>query len=105
MTIDFSTALVICALIAAVLLVLSGGDRLIPVIALVAAGLEALGVFHVLHMSSEKVRIDVVLAAVLLVTGAIAWARSASKSAITASTVIAIVGLIQLLRGLHVFHG
>ena len=37
MTIDFGTALIVCALIASVTLALNGGDRLVPAIALVAA--------------------------------------------------------------------
>jgi hypothetical protein len=105
MTIDFYTALVVCALIASVLLVLQGGERLVPLIALVACALEALNAFHVLQLSSPKVRIDLILGAALVVTGGIAWARSAGKPAITASTVIALVGLIQLLHALHVFRG
>jgi hypothetical protein len=105
MTIDFHTALVVCALIASVLLVLQSGERLVPLIALVACALEALSAFHVLQLSSPKVRIDLILAAVLVVTGGIAWARSSTKPAITASTVIALVGLIQLLQALHVFRG
>jgi hypothetical protein len=102
MNIDFNTALVVCALIASVMLALSGGLRLIPVIALVACALEALIVFRVIQLSSPKLRIDVILPAVLVVTGGICWSRSATKSAITASTVIAIVGLIQLLRAIQV---
>src|SRR5215468_12023507 len=103
MTLDFHTALVVCALIAAVILVLHGGERLIPLIALLACALEALAAFHVLQLSSPKVRIDAILPAVLAVTGGIAWARSSGKSAITAATVIALVGLIQLLWALHTF--
>jgi len=102
MTIDFNTALVVCALIASVMLFLSGGGRLIPAIALVACALEALIVFRVIQLSSPKLRIDVILPAVLVVTGGICWSRSATKSAITASTVIALVGLIQLLRAIQV---
>ena len=105
MTLDFHTALAVCALIAAVILVLQGSERLIPLIALVACALEALSAFHVLHLSSPKVRIDVILSAVLAVTGGIAWARSSSKAAISAATVIALVGVIQLLFALGVFHG
>ena len=105
MTLDFHTVLVVCALIAAVILVLQAGERLIPLIALVACALEALAAFHVLQLSSPKVRIDVILSAVLAVTGGIAWARSSSKPAITAATVIALVGVIQLLFALRVFHG
>lgn len=102
MNIDFSTALVVCALLASVMLALGGGDRLVPALALVACALEALIVFRVIQLSSPKLRIDVILPAVLVVTGGICWSRSATKTAITASTVIAIVGLIQLLRAIQV---
>jgi hypothetical protein len=103
MNLDFHTALVACALVAAVILVLRGGERLIPVIALVTCAIEALIVFHVIQLSSPRIRIDVILPAVLVVTGGIAWARSAGKSAVTASTVITLVGLIQLLLAIHAF--
>jgi hypothetical protein len=105
MTLDFHTALAVCALIAAVILVLQGGERLIPLIALVACALEALAAFHVLQLSSPRVRIDMILPAVLAITGAIAWARSPGKPAITASTVIALVGVVQLLHALRVLNG
>jgi pantothenate kinase type III len=102
MTIDFGTALVVCALIASVMLVLHGGNRLVPGLAFVACAIEALIEFRVIQLSSPKLRIDVILPAVLVVTGGICWSRSTTKSAITASTVIALVGLIQLLQALHV---
>jgi hypothetical protein len=105
MTIDFGTALVVCALIASVILVLAGGERLVPLIALVACAIEALIVFHLIQLSSPKLRIDVILPAVLVVTGGIAWSRAATKSAISAATVITLVGLIRLLHALHVFRG
>jgi hypothetical protein len=105
MTIDFGTALIVCALIAAVLLVLGGGERLVPLIALVACAIEAMILFHVIQLSSAKFRIDVILPAVLVVTGGICWSRAASKSAATASTVITWVGLIRLLQALHVLRG
>lgn len=105
MTLDFHTALAVCALLGAVILVLQGGERMIPLIALVSSALEVLAAFHVLQLSSPRVRIDAILSAVLTVTGAIAWARSSSKPGITASTVVALVGAIQLLYAFHVFHG
>jgi hypothetical protein len=101
MTLDFHTALAVLALIAAVILVLQGGERLIPLIALVACALEVLRMFGLLELSSRKVKIEAILPAVLAITGGIAWVRSASKPAITAATVITLVGVIQLL---HVFH-
>ena len=102
MTIDFGTALVVCALIASVVLVLQGGARLVPLIALVACAIEALIVFRMIQLSSARFRIDAILPAVLVVTGGIGWSRAASKSAITAATVIALVGLIRLLHAVHV---
>jgi hypothetical protein len=56
MSIDFHTALAVCALIGAVILVLQGGERLIPLIALVACGLEVLAAFHVLQVLSPRVQ-------------------------------------------------
>jgi hypothetical protein len=103
MTIDFGTALVVCALIASVVLALQGGARLFPAIALVACAIEALIAFRVIQLSSPRLRIDVVLPAILVVAGAICWSRSASKSAITGSTVIAIIGVVQLLLAVRVF--
>jgi hypothetical protein len=105
MTIDFGTALIVGALIASLILVMHGGERLVALIALVVCALEALIAFRVIQLSSAKFRIDAILPAVLVVTGGICWTRSATKSAITASTVIALVGLIRLLHALHVLHG
>ena len=103
MTIDFNTALIVCALLASIALVLGDSNRLVPMIALVACALEALIAFRVIQLATAKLRIDVVLPAVLVVTGGICWSRSSAKSAITASTVIAIAGLIQLLHAIRVF--
>jgi hypothetical protein len=104
MHIDLTTALVVSALIASILLVLNGGERLVPLIALVAAAIEALIVFRLIHLSSSRIRIDVILPAVLAVTGAIAWSRAASRSAVTAATIIALAGLIQALSALRILH-
>jgi hypothetical protein len=102
MTIDFATALVVCALTASLTLVFSGGERVVPLIALVACAIEALIAFRLIQLSSAKLRIDVILPAILVVTGGVCWSRSTAKSAITASTVIAIVGLIQLVQALRI---
>jgi hypothetical protein len=103
MTIDFGTALVVCALLASVVLALHSGARIVPLIALVACAIEALIAFHVIHLSLPRLRIDVILPAVLVVAGVIGWSRSSAKSAITASTVIAIIGAVQLLLAIRVF--
>jgi len=65
MHVSFPTALVVSALIASIVLVLNRGDRLWPVVACVAAGIEALMVFNLLQMSVSKFRIDVILPGVV----------------------------------------
>jgi len=104
MNIEFGTALVVCALVASIVLALNRGDRLVPAIAFVACAIEALIVFRIIALSSAKFRIDVILPAILVIAGGISWSRSSTKSTITASTVIAIVGVIQLLLAIRLFH-
>jgi len=101
MHVQFTTALIVTALIAAVVLVLDRGDRLFPILALIACGIEALLLFHVIELSSNKFRIDVILAALMTVAGGVCWFRSGGKSAVTAATLVTLVGAIQLLYGLR----
>jgi hypothetical protein len=103
MTIHFGTALAVCALLASLTLAFNGGGRLLPVIALVACALQVLIAFRIIQLSSSKVRVDVILPAILVLTGGICWSRSATKSTITGATVVTMVGLIQLLLAIHVF--
>jgi hypothetical protein len=105
MHIDFGTGLVVSALIGAIILVMTPGDRLIPVIALVTAAIAALIDFRIIQLSSAKIRIDVILPAILTVTGAICWHRSGTKSNATAATVVTLAALILLLSALHVLRG
>ena len=66
------------------------------------AGIEALLAFGLMSLSLAKFRIDVILPALLLIAGAIAWARSSGKHAITAGTLVTLVGALQLAAALHV---
>jgi hypothetical protein len=102
MHIHFASALVLAALCASVILVLNRGDRLFPVIAAVAAGIEALIVFGILSLSLAKFRVDVILPAAMSIAGGICWARSSGKSTTAASTVVLMVGLMQLLLALNI---
>ena len=103
MTIDFGTALVVLALLASLVLTFSGGARALPAIALVVCLIEALSAFGVLRVSSPKLRIDVILAIALAVVGGVCWSRATAKAAVTAATVITLIGVIQGVRALHVF--
>ena len=102
MHIEFSTALVVVAFISAIVLVTNRGDKIFPIVACVACALEALILFHWLELSSNKFRIDVILPAVILLAGGVTWARATDKSMTTASTLVTVVGAIQLLSSIHV---
>ena len=99
---SFHHALVVSALVASIVLIFHRDDRLFPVLALVASGLEALMVFGVLSLSSGKLRIDVILPALLVVAGGICWAKEEGKVCVTAATVATLVGALQLLFALSI---
>lgn len=103
MHVELVTALITSALLASVALALRPpSGRLVPALALVAAAVAALIDYRIIQLSSTKFRIDVILPAVLAVTGAISWSRSQARAAATAATVVTIVGLILLLTALRV---
>lgn len=102
MHIETTTALILTALAAAVLLVMQRGDRLFPGLAVLAAGIEALIAFDIVKISVSKLRLDLILAGLLVLAGAWCWQKSSTKTAIAAATAIVLVGLLQLLGGLRV---
>jgi hypothetical protein len=105
MHVSFATGLIVSALVGALVLAMRSGDRLVPGIALVAAAIAALIDFRVIQISVARLRLDVVLPAVLTLAGAICWSRASAKSTTTAATVVTLAGLIMLLSATHVFRG
>lgn len=103
MHVSYASALVVAAVLASLLLALGRAERLFSVVALVASGLEALIIFKVVTFAVRPVHIDVVLPAILVISGAICWSRLSTKGQVTAATVVCLVGLIQLLTAIHVF--
>ena len=96
MHVELATLLITSALISALVLALHRGDRILPVIAVIAAGILAAIHFGLLSLSVAKFRIDVILPALLVIAGAVCWARAAVKPTITAATVLFAVGAIEL---------
>ena len=95
-------SLVVTALVASIWLVVQGGDRLFPMLAAIASGLEALIAFGIISLSVTSFRIDVILSALLLVSAGVCWSKVSTKGTITAATAATLVGAIQLLGALHV---
>lgn len=103
MHVNIWTALIVASLAGSIMLVVNKGERLFPLVALVASALEALIAFHVIQLSVARFRIDIILPALLVLAGAICWSRSESKSSVTSATVVTLVGAIQLLVAVRVF--
>jgi hypothetical protein len=101
MHIQLMTALIVTSLVASGVLVMNRGDRIFPIIAILAAGLLALIHFNIISLSVMRFRIDVILPALLTLAGAICWGRASAKSTSTASTLVITCGLIMLLGALR----
>ncbi len=103
MHVNFGTALVGTAVVASVYLLLNKSDRMFPTLAVIASGVELLLVMGLMSLSLAKLRIDVILPALLVVSGAVCWSRVSDKGAITAATGLTLIGAIQLVLALRVF--
>ncbi len=101
MHIELATLVIASALISSLVLLLNRGDKILPVVAVIATGIEAAMHFGLLQLAFAKFRIDVILPALIVVAGGVCWARATTKGPITAATVLFAVGTIQLLGSLH----
>jgi len=95
-----ASALVIVALAASLLLLIQHKRRLFPFIATIASGIEALLAFHLIRLSVRGLNLWLILAAALVIAGAIIWTRAAGKTHVTAATVVTLVGAVQILSAL-----
>jgi hypothetical protein len=95
------TALAVAALAAAVVLFLARASRPLVAVALVASGVEVLMAFGLLrlHLSLE-VPLQLVLGALIAVPALLVWLRVTAKTAISAATVLAFVGVLQVTLAL-----
>lgn len=97
---SLATALVLTALGASILLVLQCRPRLFPVIALVAAGIETLFVLKIVTFRVKGIDLWLLLGAALLVAGVVCWLKTKAKNTVSAATVVAFVGAIQVFLAL-----
>lgn len=99
---DLGTVLAITTLLAS--LVLMKTDRMFALLALAAAAVQTLMALGIMTLTLAKFRIDVILPAILAVSGAVCWSKVATKSAVTAATIVTLLGSVELLLALRVFH-
>jgi uncharacterized protein YybS (DUF2232 family) len=89
-------ALAVSALVASAVLFFSAVGRPLAVVALVASGLEVAMAFGALRLHVAGVPLGLVLGLALAVPGLLAWLRAASKPAVSAAAVLALVGILQV---------
>jgi nicotinamide riboside transporter PnuC len=96
---NMANLMILGALLAALVLLFRSAERIPAAIAVVAAGLQALIAFRLVTFHGPPY-LGLVLAASLAVAGLWAWSSAGSKPAVSAATVVALIGLIQLLIAL-----
>ncbi|MDQ3338849.1 MAG: hypothetical protein M4D80_27100 [Myxococcota bacterium] len=98
MQLSLGTALVIVAVLASTLLVIDRERKMTsPFIALGAAVIQTLILFGVLDFLRNVWRIELILPTTQFICAYTVWAETTQKRAITASTVLLSVTLIELM--------
>lgn len=102
MTLTLPALLALAALASAVVIIVETNDRVLPAIAVTVAGLEVAIAFGILHFSIRGLPVGLLLAGALAIAAVLLYRKVQQRIAITAATVMALVGAIQLLTVLHV---
>jgi len=84
------------ALVAAVLLLVFSTSRLLAGIAVAAAALEVALAFGLIRVQVASIPLGLVFPLGLAVPGLLAWLRAGTKPAVTASAVVAFIGIVQV---------
>lgn len=84
-------------LVAALVLLAASQTRAIALIAAIAGAVEVLRVLDILHLGIKHVPLGFALGAALCIPALIAWFKSTTKAAVTASAVATFVGAVQVV--------
>jgi uncharacterized membrane protein YjjB (DUF3815 family) len=87
----------VVALAASILLLLQVRPRLFPVIAVVGSGAEVLRTFGLLSFKVPVIGGALLFGAAMVVGGVGCWLKSTARVAVTAATVVALIGLMRVL--------
>jgi hypothetical protein len=96
-----SYLLSLTALIASIMLLLQNADRVLALVALALSGVEVLLAFGIVHLSVRGLPLGLILGAALAVVGVLIYTRVHGKGAVSAATLVAFVGIVQVLAALH----
>jgi hypothetical protein len=94
---SLQTALAVSALAGSLFLVFGASARVVAVVALVASAVEVARAFGWLHLALAGIPLALVLALAVAIPGVIAWLRAGGKHTVTAASVVAFVGVLQVV--------
>ena len=102
MNFNMATLLIGLTFAASIYLMLNKSDRLWPIVAVIASGVQLLLAMGLMSLSLAKFRIDVILPALLVVAGVICWSKVSTKGTITAATIVSLIAAVELLGALRI---
>lgn len=91
------TALAVAALAASIILFMAHASRGLALVALVASGLEVLMAFGYLALHVSGVSLQLVFGLLIAIPAVLIWLRVSAKSAVSAASILALVGALQVL--------
>jgi len=94
---NMANLMILGALLASCVLVFRSAERLPAFIALAASALEALIAFRLVTIKGPPY-LGLILAALLALGGGWSWLRAGTKPAVSAATIVAVIGAIQLIE-------
>jgi hypothetical protein len=94
---NLHTALALSAFGFSVVLLLTSASRALPAIALIASGLEALMALGYVRVGVAGVPLGLALGLGLAIPGLLAWFRASGKAAIASASIVAFIGVLQVL--------
>lgn len=91
------TALAVAALAASIVLFLAHANRGLALIALVASGMEVAMAFGYLRLRVSGVPLQLVFGLLIAVPAVLMWLRVSGKTAVSAASILALVGALQVI--------
>jgi hypothetical protein len=91
------TALAVAALVASIILFMAHASRALALVALVASGLEVAMAFGYLALHVSGISLQLVFGLLIAIPAVLMWLRVSGKTAVSAASILALVGAIQVL--------
>jgi hypothetical protein len=95
------TILIGLALFGSLVLLARHRPIIFPLIAVIVSAFEALMAFHLITFSVARVPLGLVFGILLTLSGVLVHMKATTKTTVTASTIVAVVGGLQTLATLH----